>query len=465
MEAVADSRLDSWPRCPEAAEFFNSLFRAFAAHNPDIAAMADRLLEQTGVPLPYLIDHWTVPPTYSLTEELTSAGLELRQNEDGDAGWEHPQARLPRLRVDDHSDAVRMAIAVEDLRIFAECNDLPVQGQHGDPDSGYEEARYPLRYGDLAVIARRGYRGFRPGRLTAADERVIRRVREALRTRSRDVDGAETAERTSRLIESLKEEVEGDRLTDEFFTAEREYYMERNRAARWQYQRQQHLGIGWANHDHHTYRSSRGGFRGLINLWLQFGFEAREKFYAGAEAGWGAQILEHPVSRVVLFCDVDMAPEEVNVDFSLTDLPPLKDLGTIGLWCGLHSESIAAAGLHHLEAEFDYTRVRDQLRAAGFGVMPPFTDLPMLKQAFTEAEIWPVAVERGRSLYELGLITAEQRDRFQSSGAPGSHLEILQRWDGFKGFNKTGINSIIRHTDARLVKSFVGDTDDKQRTK
>jgi hypothetical protein len=461
MEAISESTAESWPRCPEAAEFFLALFRAFAAHNPGIASMADRLLEQTSVPLPYLIDHWTVPPTYSLTEELTSIGLELRQTEDGDAVWEHPLARLPRLRVDDRSDAVRMAIAVEDLRLFAECNDLPVQGQHGDPDSGYEEARYSQREGELAVIVRRGYRGFRPGRLTAADERVIRRVREALRTRRRDVGGTEAADLAGRLIQSLTEEVEDNRLTDEFFTSEREYFMERNRAARWQYQRQQHLGFGWANHDHHTYRSSRDGFRALINLWLKLGFEAREKFYAGAEAGWGAQILEHTVSRVVLFCDVDMAPEEVGVDFRSTDLPPIEGMGTIGLWCGLHSESIAAAGLHHLEAEFDFTQMRDQLRSAGFGVMPPFTDLPMLKQAFTEAETWPVAPARGQSLFELGLITAEQRDRFQLIGAPGSHLEILQRWDGFKGFNKTGINSIIRHTDARLVQSVVGDANDR----
>ncbi len=441
-------REEAWPRCPEAAAYFLALTREFTAHNPAVSTMANRLVCEAAVPLDNLIDHWAMPRTVSLEEDLKAIGLLRTESVDGDIEWEHPSARLPRVRIED-IEGVRLAIAVEDIRRFVDCNELPIQGQHGDTDSGYEEVRYPQANGELAVIARRGYRGFRPGVCSAADERALKRVREALRTRPRDADGVRCARQTSSLLQSLAEEIDIDRLTDEFFASERDYYMRSNHAALWQYERQQELGIGWANHDHHTYRSSRSGFRPLVNLWQQLGFQAREKFYAGAEAGWGAQIFEHPVSRVVLFCDVDMAPEEIGIDFSSTDLPELSSLGTIGLWCGLHGESIAAAGLHHLEAEFDFARVRDQLMAAGIGVMPPFTDLPMLKQAFTQAEVWPVKPERAAALADRGLITPEHRDRFIESGAPGSHLEILQRWEGFKGFNKTGIDAIIRDTDAR----------------
>ncbi len=444
-----DSGPDStWPRCPEAAQFFNSLSLAFTSNNQAIAEMADRFLSLSGVTLSNLVDHWSLPGTSALEAEMTAIGLHRTETEDGDIVWEHPSARLPRVRTEDAGET-RMAVAVEDITLFAECNGLPLLGRHGDPDSGYEEARFPQAKGELAILARRGYRGFRPGQCTAADERALKRVRGALRARSREGDGVACAEQTATLLRSLSEEVERDRLTDEFFAAERDHYMRSNRAARWQYERQQALGIGWANHDHHTYRSSRAGFRSLVSLWLELGFEAREKFYAGAAAGWGAQILEHPVSRVVLFCDVDMAPHEIGIDFAASTLPELSEMGTIGLWCGLHSESIAAAGLHHLEAEFEYALVRDKLEAAGFGVMPPFTNLPMLKQAFTRAEAWPVTLQRAAALCARGLITAEQRDQFASNGAPGSHLEILQRWDGFKGFNKTGIDAIIRETDAR----------------
>jgi hypothetical protein len=237
---------------------------------------------------------------------------------------------------------------------------------------------------------------------------------------------------------------------DEFFRAERNYYMARNEAAQWQYEQQQRLGFGWANHDHHTYRCSRASFRALMGLWRSLGFEFRERFYAGAEAGWGAQVLEHPVSKVVLFADVDIAPEELNVDFASDDLAPRSSLGTIGLWCALHGDSLASAGLHHLEAEFDYERTVANLQAAGIGVMAPFTDLPMLKQAFTEPELWCVSPDRAEALVVQGAITHEQAERFITQGAAGSHLEILQRWDGFKGFNKTGVSAIIRDTDARL---------------
>jgi uncharacterized protein YmfQ (DUF2313 family) len=73
----------------------------------------------------------------------------------------------------------------------------------------------------------------------------------------------------------------------------------------------------------------------------------------------------------------------------------------------------------------------------------------MLKQAFSSAEIWAVAAERIDALVTSGSITSEQAERFRTHGAPGSHIEILQRWEGFKGFNKTGVSSIIRDTDAR----------------
>ena len=34
----------------------------------------------------------------------------------------------------------------------------------------------------------------------------------------------------------------------------------------------------------------------------------------------------------------------------------------------------------------------------------------------------------------------------------GSHLEILERNDGFKGFNQTGVSEIILKTDPRKIE-------------
>src|SRR5207244_13537784 len=100
------------------------------------------------------------------------------------------------------------------------------------------------------------------------------------------------------------------------FEGERVYWQRRNRAAQVQKQRQDRLGLGWANHDHHTFRSSREHFLDLMRVMEKLGFEWRERFYAGAQAGWGAQLLEQPVEGIVVFADLDLLPGETEIDFS-----------------------------------------------------------------------------------------------------------------------------------------------------
>ena len=56
-----------------------------------------------------------------------------------------------------------------------------------------------------------------------------------------------------------------------------------------------------------------------------------------------------------------------------------------------------------------------------------------------------------RAAVAAGRITPEQADRFRREGALGSHLEILERNDGYKGFNQTGISEIITRTDPRRM--------------
>jgi hypothetical protein len=453
---TASIALDSpYPRCPAAAEFFAARLRDFAAAHPIVAALDGRLRD-AGVDLFTLVDHWTLPADAHLAADLRAWGFVEEAVEGGGAAWAHPHARLPRVRLDLATREPHLALAVEEVDDFLERSGLVAARRDGDPDSAYETAEIAPPDGALSVVARRGYRGFVPGQRDAAGREALAAVRESFRTRPRAGDEAGVVREAGRRFAETAARVGRGRAVDEFFAAEREYYLARNAAARWQYARQQALGIGWANHDHHTYRSSRENFRALMQLWQQMGFSFRERFYAGAEAGWGAQILEHPESRVILFCDVDMSPDELDVDFLEEALAPRDTaLGTIGLWCALHGSSIAEAGMHHIECEFDFARCEAGFKAAGFGVMKPFTDLPILKQAFTEPEAWPVAPERLADLQARGAITPAQADAFARSGAAGSHLEILQRWEGFKGFNKTGVSAIIRDTDARRAAGAV----------
>ena len=81
--------------------------------------------------------------------------------------------------------------------------------------------------------------------------------------------------------------------------------------------------------------------------------------------------------------------------------------------------------------------------------MAPFTDFPHLRQAFTQGEIWPIEPDRLETARAADIISDEQAKRFAEQGALGSHLEILERNEGYKGFNRTGISQIIRRTDPR----------------
>lgn len=443
--------VEAWPRCPQTAAFFVRQFRDFAAENPLLETLEARFYETAGVNILNLIDHWIFPDTPGLTDELTALGLVETTLPEGDKVWKHPAARLPGVRIKSKRTTPCLALLVENISDFAKANGLELEACHGDADAAYQCAHLTLPNGELMPITRNGYAGYAPGTLTESDAEKLAAVREAFHNRDRDGDETDVIARAKEILLQAAEQIGRDRATDEFFLSERTYYMGRNSAARWQYAQQQKIGIGWANHDHHTYRCSRASFRALIILFHTMGFVSRERFYAGAEAGWGAQVLEHPVSRVVIFSDVDVAPEELNLDFANVNLPERDTLGTIGLWCALHTSSIAEAGLHHLEAEFDFEKAEANCKASGYGVMAPFTDLPMLKQAFTEPENWQVAPKRVQALRERGLITQAQGEKFLTQGAPGSHLEILQRWEGFKGFNKTGISDIIRQTDARIA--------------
>jgi hypothetical protein len=101
-----------------------------------------------------------------------------------------------------------------------------------------------------------------------------------------------------RITDRLVEQVGPDLVAHVVCRSERGYYLSRNFAARVQQGRHDTLGLGWANHDHHTFRSSRRNFSKLVSLFSRLGFKNRERFFAGEEAGWGAQVMEnYPVGR------------------------------------------------------------------------------------------------------------------------------------------------------------------------
>jgi hypothetical protein len=436
-----------WECQPAAAALVQTLVDTFCAKSPAAQRLKKRLLRETGTRLADWVDHIAIGDELD-SAALTAAGFAFGEI-DGVPVAEHSGGMFPSIRLD--GSGFGMGIKAESVADFVAVNGLKEIRIHGAPWSRFRSARIASD-GDagLWVIERHGYRGFTPSNPSADEVAAILHDEEGFRCRRRRFgDDAEGFDHAMKLATAAVNDLGVDRACDLFFRAEREYWMSRNRAGRLQRARQDALGLGWGNHDHHTYRSSREQFHRLVELMEAFGLTSRERFYAGVEAGWGAQVMEQPACQVMVFADVDLSADEVAGDFAHGQLRPRDQLGTVGLWCTLHGEAALQAGMHHLEAQFDFTGAREQLERAGVKSMEPFTNFPFLRQSFTQGENWLVEPQRIAAALAAGYITEKQAAQFATRGAIGSHLEVLERNEGYKGFNQTGISQIIRHTDPR----------------
>jgi hypothetical protein len=449
-DAAGATKQFDWPLATAAEAFLRQRIDDFLIRNSFAKQLAERMRAETGTDFFEWIDHLSLPVEHEkalLDLGFVSDPVEIAN---GEFVLHHPRAILPRILLTKGHDRPLLAVRPELVADFVAALSLPGHID-GDPCARLRRVVVSEEDGSrFEAVERNGYRGFVPAPLHAADLKNFIHARELWRTRRRrcpsDHEGIQAAD----LVLARSIGLVGRDLSCQFFfEEERRYWESRNHAARVQKRRQDSLGLGWGNHDHHTFRCSRLHFVDLIEFLLKLGFTKRERYYAGAEAGWGAQISEQRHVGIVVFADVDLQPEETEVDFSKIRLGPAPRLGTVGLWVGLHGESFLDAGMHHLEARFDFDLLRGQLEKEGVATMKPFSDFEFLRQAFTEGERWPVSPERTKKLLHEGLITSEQFVKFLKEGALGSHLENLQRHGGFKGFNQKSVSVIISATDPR----------------
>ena len=439
-----------WTTQPAAAAEVRRALEARLCRVPACAACATRLHQDLGVRFIDLLDYLSV-----------TDAAEVRAFRD--AGWTDDPVQAGVLRNATGlfpavlTDAPRpgLGFRVEYVHEFlaAQQCDVSVEGVLHGP------FRRALAYHSDGVecwaIERRGHTGFLPDDPPPATVRAARLHLQAFRARRRSFDTVASGyDHTEALVARATLDLGRDWACWLWLRAEREYWESRNHAGRVQKARQDAHGIGWANQDHHTYDSSREWFHRCVGVLETLGFECRELFYAGHAAGWGSQILEQPALGSVIFADIDLAPEELDIDFAHLRLEPLPFLRRAGLWCALHGESMLESGINHLECMYDHRQMSASLGREGIRFMPPFSDFPHLYQALTEGEWWPVDPARVDALEARGLITTEQAEDFRLHGAIGSHLENLERNDGFKGFNQPGIDGVLRIIDPR--KNLVG---------
>lgn len=451
MSVTAQNPLEQfhWTPQPQAEQFVHENVAAFLSRFPAASEMSRRMKDETGTRFFDWIETLALPDSDQVREQLRHAGYVNYRDRTCEYPrvFSQPHGIFPRVLL--HDDKVRaIHLKVTSVADFVARWNL-AESVQGSPFSPYRRVQAFADEGvELFVAERWGWTGYDIPPADSDRAAAAEGLLNAFRSRQREFDNeADGFDLVLKLIDSSTLDI--DFKCALFFEAEREYWQGRNRAAQVQKARQDKLGLGWGNHDHHTYRSSREQFASLVGVWEKLGFHCRERFYAGKEAGWGAQVMEQPYAGIITFNDVDLSPEELMGDFSHEPLSPRDKLGTVGLWCGLHGEAFLQAGMHHLEAQFDFDSLRDQLQQSGVGMMKPFTNFPYLRQAFTEGERWPVQEDRIQKLLKQGYITQSQADEFRKNGALGSHLENLERNEGFKGFNQTGVSQIIAETDPR----------------
>ena len=432
----------TWAPQPLAEQALNHLLRLANERSTFLRRYAKQLLEGASVRVRDIIDYIELAEADDVAR-LAAAGW----ISDGAGVRRNPTGLFPPVL---EAERFALWLRVESIDLFAAVAGITVEikgPQHG-----------PLRRAVVAeepgiaigIVERSGYAGFEVPPVSPQLIRDARVHHNAFLSRRREFDTVEAGLlHTEALIERAIADLGPHWTCDFWLKAERGYWMRRCPSGRRQKTRQDAVGIGWANIDHHTYDGSRRHFRHTIRLLEKLGYERREMLYAGELAGWGSQVLEQPVIGSTIFADVDLAPEELKIDFAHEPLPELPKHRRAGFLSELLGESILEAGLNHVAGLYDQRALRHQLEADGLRFMAPFSDFPHLYQELTTGDWAAVDPRRVDALEAAGHIGAAEAESLRLDGSIITHLENIERNDGYKGFNREGIDSVLRKLDPR----------------
>ena len=332
-----------WEPQPAAWRFINAIVADFLAACPEAAALAKRMSNETGTRFVDWIDHIRLPRRDPRVHEFKQAGYQADREGKGYAVFLNDHGKFPAVIVWDGK--FEIGIKVEFVADFLAANQL-MRTVSGGPLADlrtceiFAGATYAMK-----IVERHGSRALEANEDSATKHGILRLAHlEKLRSRPRDLDSDEEGFAAAEaLIDAAIRDLGRDLACDIWFAAEREFWQRRNHAAR--VQKARRIASAWAGRITIITRIAPRAriLRGWCAVWEKLGFVCRERFYAGREAGWGAQVMEQPVTGIVTFNDVDLTPDELMGDFSHDGLAERNSLGTVGLWCGLHGDSIPAS--------------------------------------------------------------------------------------------------------------------------
>lgn len=443
--------LEEWKRHPKAQAALLSWIDTIEGQSSKICEFGEALIAQTSTQWLHWLDHLGLASQQFDSRYWEDLGYVACESFSdpwvSGSVWRHKGAQLPAVVCYDSLKRAGLYLRVDHLENVCIANGVHAPNYEGHVHSAYRRVQiaFDSSWG-LWAVERNGTNQLsvrdcdEDGEASCIEHKWLSRFRH-------DSDAERVWQEAADIVHYGNARLGPNRLAALIMKAERWYWQLKNRAGYIQKMRQDSLGLGWGNHDHHTFRCSRKHFCKTVQFFETIGFHTRERFYAGDEASWGAQVLENPISGHVLFLDVDLSAQELDIDYSNTQLPPLKSYKTIGLWCALHGDSFFQAGMHHLEAQFCFDLLTEDLRHYGVNMMEPFSKFDYLKQAFTEGQRWKVEPCRIESLLNEGIIDEAFAEKIRLQGALGSHLENLQRHDGYKGFNQKNVSYIIAKTN------------------
>ena len=249
---------------PAAQRLIDSLVNQFLARCPGAADLSARMSEETGTRFKDWIDHIQVPRTAETAARLKELGFSHRPQPGAPECFSHEGAMFPSITLGGPSTgpasgATRVAIKVDSVADFLAVSQISDAEVIGEPLGQLRLApAFRGRGTEMWIVERHGTRAFEPAKSNPAKAILSLRHLEAFRRRNRHFrTDAEGFAILNVLVDAAVKDLGKDWACDLFFAAEREYWQRRNRAAQVQRARQDKLGLGWANHDHHTYRSSR----------------------------------------------------------------------------------------------------------------------------------------------------------------------------------------------------------------
>lgn len=433
----------TWLPQPEANEFYLAILDEALSRCKEALDFKETILSKTAIRFQDIVDHIVFPNTEQKVRLAEKGWQEMPSGV-----WRHFDGLFPDFIAG--GKALEVHFRTESVENFLDRNGIEaaIEGKKFNP-----LRRAKVFEGDgvsFWAVERNGYEKYDVPEVSDSQIRASRIHLQAFRARRREFsDPGKGFDHTEALVDKAVQDLGQHWTCDTFFRAEREYWMARCAPGRIQKERQDAVGLGWANIDHHTYDSSRVWFHRTINILEKMGFECRELFYAGHMAGWGSQVLEQPVLRSTIFADIDLAPDELAIDFAHMELKPLKKLRRAGILCAMHGESMLEGGLNHIAGFYDQKIFREIATRNGIQMMPPFSDYPHLYQELTIGE-WRAADPRKITALENGgHLSAEEAEDFRLRGSIVHHLENIERNDGYKGFNQPGIDDVLKVIDPR----------------